>query len=294
LKKDSYLIIYLKGMLMGISDLIPGVSGGTIALITGIYNDFIHSLNNINLKNIIKLIKGNFSTNLTYFKFDILLTIVLGIISSIIIFSQIISNAIDIHPTKVFSFFFGLILASIPYIIRGISLFKIKNFVIFIASIIITTVILNLGYFENENNTIIYIFLSGFICSCAMILPGISGAYILLILNSYDFILQKLNDFLNNFEFDDFKWILIFIIGIITGALTFSKFVKFLLNKFKEATIISLTGLIIGSLPKLYPHNIEDLKTIFLMENLIDYMYMIIGLLFVILLNRFFKKNEAS
>jgi len=279
---------------MGISDLIPGVSGGTIALITGIYNDFIHSLNNINLKNIIKLIKGNFSTNLTYFKFDILLTIVLGIISSIIIFSQIISNAIDIHPTKVFSFFFGLILASIPYIIRGISLFKIKNFVIFIASIIITTVILNLGYFENENNTIIYIFLSGFICSCAMILPGISGAYILLILNSYDFILQKLNDFLNNFEFDDFKWILIFIIGIITGALTFSKFVKFLLNKFKEATIISLTGLIIGSLPKLYPHNIEDLKTIFLMENLIDYMYMIIGLLFVILLNRFFKKNEAK
>lgn len=281
-------------MLMGISDLIPGVSGGTIALITGIYNDFIHSLNNINLKNIKKLFKGNFLTNLTDFKFDILLTIILGIISSIIIFSQIISNAIDIHPTKVFSFFFGLILASIPYIIKGISLFKIKNFVIFIASIILTTVILNLGYFENENNTIIYIFLSGFICSCAMILPGISGAYILLILNSYDFILQKLNDFLNNFEFDDFKWILIFIIGIITGALTFSKFVKFLLNKFKEATIISLTGLIIGSLPKLYPHNIEDLKTIFLMENLIDYMYMIIGLLFVILLNRFFKKNEAK
>lgn len=279
---------------MGISDIIPGVSGGTIALITGIYNDFIHSLNNINLKNIIKLFKGNFSTNLTYFKFDILLTIVLGIITSIIIFSQIISNAIDIHPTKVFSFFFGLILASIPYIIRGISLFKIKNFVIFIASIILTTVILNLGYFENENNTIIYIFLSGFICSCAMILPGISGAYILLILNSYDFILQKLNDFLNNFEFDDFKWILIFIIGIITGALTFSKFVKFLLDKFKEETIISLTGLIIGSLPKLYPHNIEDLKTIFLMENLIDHIYMIIGLLFVILLNGFFKKNEAK
>ncbi len=279
---------------MGISDIIPGVSGGTIALITGIYNDFIHSLNNINLKNIIKLFKGNFLTNLTDFKFDLLLTIILGIISSIIIFSQIISNAIDIHPTKVFSFFFGLILASIPYIIRGISLFKIKNFVIFIASIILTTVILNLGYFENENNTIIYIFLSGFICSCAMILPGISGAYILLILNSYDFILQKLNDFLNNFEFDDFKWILIFIIGIITGALTFSKFVKFLLNKFKEVTIISLTGLIIGSLPKLYPHNIEDLKTIFLMEKLIDYMYMIIGLLFVILLNRFFKKNEAK
>ena len=279
---------------MGISDLIPGVSGGTIALITGIYNDFIHSLNNIKLNNIIKLFKGNFLTNLTYFKFDILFTIVLGIISSIIIFSQIISNAIDIHPTKVFSFFFGLILASIPYIIRGISLFKIKNFVIFLASIILTTVILNLGYFEDENNTIFYIFLSGFICSCAMILPGISGAYILLILNSYDFILQKLNDFLSNFEFEDFKWILIFIVGIITGVLTFSKFVKFLLNKFKEATIVSLTGLIIGSLPELYPHKLENLSTVFFIENLTDYIYMIIGLLFVILLNRFFKKNEAN
>ena len=279
---------------MGISDLIPGVSGGTIALITGIYNDFIHSLNNIKLNNIIKLFEGNFLTNLTYFKFDILFTIILGIISSIIIFSQLISNAIDIHPTKVFSFFFGLILASIPYIIRGISLFKIKNFVIFIASIILTTTILSLGYFENENNTIFYIFFSGFICSCAMILPGISGAYILLILNSYDFILQKLNDFLNNFEFEDFKWILIFIIGIITGVLTFSKFVKFLLNKFKEATIVSLTGLIIGSLPELYPHKLENLSTVFFMENLTDYIYMIIGVLFVILLNRFFKKNEAN
>ncbi|MAV14069.1 MAG: DUF368 domain-containing protein [Flavobacteriaceae bacterium] len=281
-------------MLMGISDLIPGVSGGTIALITGIYDDFIHALNNIKLKNTIKLLKGNFLTNLTYFKFDILLTIVLGIISSIIIFSQIISNAIDTHPTKVFSFFFGLILASIPYIVKGISLFKIKNFVLFVASIILTTVILNLGYFENENNTIFYIFLSGFICSCAMILPGISGAYILLILNSYDFILQKLNNFLSSFEFDDFKWILIFIIGIITGVLTFSKFVKFLLHKFKEGTIVCLTGLIIGSLPKLYPHKIEDFRTVFLMENLTDYIFMIIGLLFVILLNRFFKKNEAK
>ena len=127
-----------------------------------------------------------------------------------------------------------------------------------------------------------------------MILPGISGAYILLILNSYDFILQKLNDFLSNFEFEDFKWILIFIIGIITGILTFSKFVKFLLNKFKEATIVSLTGLIIGSLPELYPHKLENLSTVFFMENLTDYIYMIIGVLFVILLNRFFKKNEAN
>ena len=279
---------------MGISDLIPGVSGGTIALITGIYNDFIHSLNNIKLKNIIKLFNGNFLTNLTYFKFDILLAIVFGIISSIIIFSQIISNAIDIHPTKVFSFFFGLILASIPYIMKGISLFKIKNFVFFLTSIILSTALLNLGYFENENNTIFYIFLSGFICSCAMILPGISGAYILLILNSYDFILQKLNNFLSNFELDDFKWILIFIIGILTGILTFSKFVKFLLKKFKEVTIISLSGLIIGSLPKLYPHNIKDLSTVFLIENLTDYIYMIIGLLFVILLNRFLKKNESN
>ena len=87
---------------MGISDLIPGVSGGTIAIITGIYNDFIHSLNNIKLKNIIKLFKGNFLTNLTYFKFDILVTIILGIISSIIIFSQIISIAIDLILKAVF------------------------------------------------------------------------------------------------------------------------------------------------------------------------------------------------
>ncbi|MEC8602599.1 MAG: DUF368 domain-containing protein [Bacteroidota bacterium] len=277
-------------MAMGISDLIPGISGGTIALITGVYDDFISSLNNLKIKNIRSILKRDFFLKFKEFKFDFLMFLALGIISSILIFSKIISNLLINYPQEISSFFFGLILASIPFILKGIKVFSFNYFPFLIGSILITSYLLGLNNINGEIS-LIYIFICGFFCSCAMILPGISGAYILLIFSSYDFILEKLNIFLTDFNFNDFIWIGVFILGILTGILTFSRFVKYLLNKHKNKTIVSLSGLIIGSLPVLIPFEITELDTDYLISNLTIFICFGLGICMLIGIN-FMSKNE--
>ena len=275
---------------MGFSDLIPGISGGTIALITGIYDDFISSLNNLKIKNIRSILKSDFFLKLKEFKFDFLIFIVLGIISSILVFSKIISNLLINYPQEISSFFFGLILASIPFIIKNIKIFSFSNLPIFIVSILITYYLLGLNDINGEIS-FLYIFICGFFCSCAMILPGISGAYVLLIFSSYDFILEKLNLFLTDFNFSDFIWIGVFLLGILTGILTFSRFVKYLLQKHKNKTIVFLSGLIIGSLPKLIPFEITELNTDYLISNSTVFICFGLGIFLLIGIN-FMSKNE--
>ena len=290
MNKINYLIIYLKGMAMGISDLIPGISGGTIALITGIYDDFISSLNNLKIKNIRSIIKSDFFLKFKEFKFDFLIFLALGIISSILIFSKIISNLLINYPQEISSFFFGLILASIPFILKGIKVFSFNYLPFLIGSILLTSYLLGLNNVNGEIS-FIYIFICGFFCSCAMILPGISGAYILLIFSSYDFILEKLNIFLTDFNFNDFIWIGVFILGILTGILTFSRFVKYLLHKHKNKTIVSLSGLIIGSLPILIPFEITELNTDYVISNATIFICFGLGIFLLIGIN-FMSKNE--
>ena len=275
---------------MGISDLIPGISGGTIALITGVYDDFISSLNNLKIKNIRSIIKGDFFLKFKEFKFDFLIFLALGIISSILIFSKIISNLLINYPQEISSFFFGLILASIPFILKGIKVFSFNYLPFLIGSILITSYLLGLNNINGEIS-FIYIFICGFFCSCAMILPGISGAYILLIFSSYDFILEKLNIFLTDFNFNDFIWIGVFILGILTGILTFSRFVKYLLHKHKNKTIVSLSGLIIGSLPILIPFEITELNTDYVISNATIFICFGLGIFLLIGIN-FMSKNE--
>ncbi len=290
MNKINYLIIYLKGMAMGISDLIPGISGGTIALITGVYDDFISSLNNLKIKNIRSIIKSDFFLKFKEFKFDFLIFLALGIISSILIFSKIISNLLINYPQEISSFFFGLILASIPFILKGIKVFSFNYLPFLIGSILLTSYLLGLNNINGEIS-FIYIFICGFFCSCAMILPGISGAYILLIFSSYDFILEKLNIFLTDFNFNDFIWIGVFILGILTGILTFSRFVKYLLHKHKNKTIVSLSGLIIGSLPILIPFEITELNTDYVISNATIFICFGLGIFLLIGIN-FMSKNE--
>ena len=275
---------------MGISDLIPGISGGTIALITGVYNDFITSLNNLNIKNIKSIFNSDIIFQIKKHKFDFLIFLALGIISSILIFSKIISNLLVNYPQEINSFFFGLILASIPFILKGTKIFTLNNLAFLIGSILITSYLLGLNNINGEIS-LIYIFICGFFCSCAMILPGISGAYILLIFSSYDFILEKLNIFLTDFNFNDFIWIGVFILGILTGILTFSRFVKYLLHKHKNKTIVSLSGLIIGSLPILIPFEITELNTDYVISNSTIFICFGLGIFLLIGIN-FMSKNE--
>ena len=282
----NYLIIIVKGMLMGIADLVPGISGGTIALITGIYKDLITALNNLTFKNI----KFNFLRNSKKNKFDVLAFLAVGISFSIILFSNIILFLLDNYINEVSSFFFGLIISSVFILLNKIKGIKISDILILVLSALIISQVLKLNSI-NQEITFAYIFICGFICSCAMILPGISGSYILLILGAYHFILKKLNTL---FDSDSYLYISSFIFGGAVGIITFSRIIKWLFKSYEKRTMIVMIGFIIGSVSKIIPNknNQENIFLItydFFSTSYSLFFFSLIGFLVIILLNKISK-----
>ncbi len=243
-------ILFLKGMAMGISDLIPGISGGTIALLLGIYKDFISSLKSINYKSFIYLIRLDFKKLNNQLNLCFLLPVFFGILSSIFIFSSLISFLLLDYKVLLFSFFFGLIFFSS---IRLISNLKPSSTLDFLT--VFVGLITGLSFFIvsslSTSNSIFSIFLAGFIAISAMLLPGISGSYILLILGKYEFMLDSISSF---------NWIniLIFSLGAITGILSFSKMIHYLLKNYYTSTIFFLSGLMMGALNKVWPWQLDN------------------------------------
>lgn len=243
-------ILFLKGMAMGISDLIPGISGGTIALLLGIYKDFISSLKSINYKSFIYLIRLDFKKLNNQLNLCFLLPVFFGILSSIFIFSSLISFLLLDYKVLLFSFFFGLIFFSS---IRLISDLKPTNTLDFLT--VFVGLVIGLSFFFvsslSTSNSIFSIFLAGFIAISAMLLPGISGSYILLILGKYEFMLDSISSF---------NWIniLIFSLGAITGILSFSKMIHYLLKNYYKSTIFFLSGLMMGALNKVWPWQLDN------------------------------------
>ena len=243
-------ILFLKGMAMGISDLIPGISGGTIALLLGIYKDFISSLKSINYKSFIYLVRLDFKKLNNQLNLCFLLPVFFGILSSIFIFSSLISFLLLDYKVLLFSFFFGLIFFSS---IRLISSLKPTSTLDFF-TVFVGLVIGLLFFFVSSlstSNSIFSIFLAGFIAISAMLLPGISGSYILLILGKYEFMLDSISSF---------NWIniLIFSLGAIAGILSFSKMIHYLLKNYYRSTIFFLSGLMMGALNKVWPWQLDN------------------------------------
>ena len=243
-------ILFLKGMAMGISDLIPGISGGTIALLLGIYKDFISSLKSINYKSFIYLIRFDFKKLNNQLNLCFLLPVFFGILSSIFIFSSLISFLLLDYKILLFSFFFGLIFFSS---IRLISNLKPSSTLDFLT--VFVGLVIGLSFFFissiSTSNSIFSIFLAGFIAISAMLLPGISGSYILLILGKYEFMLDSISSF---------NWIniLIFSLGAIAGILSFSKMIHYLLKNYYRSTIFFLSGLMMGALNKVWPWQLDN------------------------------------
>ena len=243
-------ILFLKGMAMGISDLIPGISGGTIALLLGIYKDFISSLKSINYKSFIYLVRLDFKKLNNQLNLCFLLPIFFGILSSIFIFSSLISFLLLDYKVLLFSFFFGLIFFSS---IRLISSLKPTSTLDFFT--VFVGLVIGLSFFFvsslSTSNSIFSIFLAGFIAISAMLLPGISGSYILLILGKYEFMLDSISSF---------NWIniLIFSLGAIAGILSFSKMIHYLLKNYYRSTIFFLSGLMMGALNKVWPWQLDN------------------------------------
>ena len=266
-KLGNLIIIFLKGMLMGIADLVPGISGGTIAFITGVYEDLIEALNNINLS----IFDDGLFNQFTKKKFDFLSILICGILFSIISFSKLLTHLLINFNIELKSFFLGLILISLIVLYESIDkirLFNIRYFILLIFSIGISFMIFNMSSF-NPKITTFYLFLCGIICSLAMILPGISGAYILIILGTYEFLINTVS----NLFVDEasIKTIVIFGLGFLVGIIIFSRIIKYLLKSFKKQTFVILIGLIIGSLPKILPIESDNNSSFF--ENLIEFFF---------------------
>lgn len=241
----KYGLNYLKGMAMGAADIVPGVSGGSIALIAGIYQELLDSINAFNLDNL-RLLKS-FQIKEFYARLNgnFLLSLVLGIMTSIFALSRVITYLMEEHPIPLWSFFSGLILVSAFLILKET---KKWNFVI-VVSIAIGTAfawwVTNLPPTTTPDAPW-FTFVAGAIAICAMILPGISGSFILLILGQYERILQAV------LEKDIFTLVL-FATGCLVGILSFSRVVAFLLRRFHAATIGLLSGFMLGSVNELWP-----------------------------------------
>ena len=241
----DYSLITLKGIAMGAADVIPGVSGGTIAFISGIYEELLDSIKSVNLSSLKLLLSGRFADFWKALNGTFLLSLLSGIAISIISLAKGLKYLLDHHPILVWSFFFGLVVASAIYVARTITKWNIATILAGIAGIIIAYLITIITPAE-ANTTYWFIFLSGAIAICAMILPGISGSFILVLLGMYKFILESVSEF-------KILVIATFLSGAAIGIVSFSNILSWLLKKYHNVTISLLSGFMVGSLNKVWP-----------------------------------------
>ncbi len=247
------IIVAVKGACMGAADVIPGVSGGTIAFIMGIYDDFVGSLAAINGEAVKLLFKGQFKAFWKHINGSFLLSLVIGIGISVISLAGLMQMLLSDFPIQTWAFFFGLIVASSIFIIRGISGWRLREGLLLVLGIILGVVICTLSPTQTPDG-LWFIFLSGALAICAMILPGISGSFILLILGKYQYMMGCISDLVSGVNFgQNFLILCIFGIGAVVGILGFSKFLHWLLARWNKETLIVLAGFIIGSLVKVWP-----------------------------------------
>ena len=241
--------LWLKGVCMGSADVIPGVSGGTIALITGIYEDLIGALRSIDARVVQRILTFDLKSVLARVHVRFLLTLFLGIITAIISLARLMNYLLHHHPVPTWSLFFGLIVASVLIVGKQVTGWKGRAGICFVGGIIAGSTIVNLIPISTPE-TLWFIFLCGFVAICAMILPGISGAFILLILGKYEFITGTLK---NPFILQNSIIIVVFCLGCIIGLMSFSRVLNYLLSKYHNLTLAFLAGLITGSLQKIWP-----------------------------------------
>lgn len=261
----NYIGIAVKGACMGAADVIPGVSGGTIAFIMGIYDRFVGAIASINAEAVKLLFKGRFRDFWKHIDGCFLLALILGIGISVVGLAGLMQMLLEDFPIQTWAFFFGLIVASSIFILRGISDWRWKDGGFLALGVVLGVVICTLSPTQTPD-ALWFIFLSGAIAICAMILPGISGSFILLILGKYQYIMGVITSLVGNVGalwgssgastaifWESLAVIAVFGMGAVVGILGFSKFLHWLLARWNKETLIVLAGFIIGSLVKVWP-----------------------------------------
>ncbi len=309
-KLKDYILLFFKGVAMGSADVVPGVSGGTIAFITGIYGTLLDAIKSFDLEAIQLLLKFKLKEFWQHVNGSFLLTLLSGIALSIITLAKAVQYFLEYFPIQLWSFFFGLVIIAAVLVAKEIGKWSLGVIISGIIGIVIAFLI-TLSTPAETPTAGWFIFLSGAVAICAMILPGISGSFILLILGKYAYIIEAVNN-------RDFGVIALFGLGCIVGLLSFARVISWLLHKFHDVAVALLAGFMIGSLNKIWPWkevlqtrmNSEGEEVPFLTQNILPGAYleatgmepllvqaiifMLVGIGIVVLLEQFASKKNKK
>lgn len=242
----DYLIISLKGIAMGAADVVPGVSGGTIAFISGIYEELLETISHFNFKLIKTLREQGIKSAWIQANGNFLLALFIGIGISVVSLAKFITWLLENEPILLWSFFFGLVLSSVWYIGKQIQKWSFPIFLLTLLGLTFGYAITIVPSASSDNVGLSFLFFSGVVASCAMILPGISGSYILLLMGVYSVVINAITE-------KEYVVIAVVGIGVILGLLSFSRVLKWLFTKFKSQMLAVLTGIMLGSINKIWP-----------------------------------------
>ena len=260
--KDQ-IIVFVKGIAMGTANVIPGISGGTIALITGVFERLINALKSFDLQAIKLLFSGNFKKFAQHVDLFFLVSLFFGVGVAIISFARFFEFILDKHPIYIWAYFFGLVLASAFFIGKTIKKRNIGILSLFMAGITIA-VFISLTTPGTQNDSFWYLLICGIIVMCSMLLPGLSGSFMLILMGNFQLLMESVNQW-------RFDVLLPFMAGAVVGLIAFSHFLAWLLKRFPDATIALLTGFIIGSLGILWPWKTEVTQLFGETERVIGY-----------------------
>ncbi|MAJ31624.1 MAG: DUF368 domain-containing protein [Flavobacteriaceae bacterium] len=271
--EDNFLTVFINGMIMGIANKIPGVSGGLVAFVLGFYEKFIFSLSRLNIKSFGLLLRGRFRSFLNYVQLHFLFFLFLGVLVSYFSLAKILDYLLNFYELHVWSLFFGLVLGSIYHISKQIKYPDFKAVLLLLLGLCIGYVLVNLTQ-ASENDKLWYIFLCGIVSVSGMTLPGLSGSFLLILMGNYVLLLVDSVNILFEalkiaFQGDiNILWtddkirstntvLLVFLMGSITGLVAFSHMIKFIYKRYQNQTELLILGFIIGSLQMLWPWKIE-------------------------------------
>jgi len=248
----DFIYNFLKGMGMGAANVIPGVSGGTIALITGIFERLINSIKSFNLTALKLFFTGKWKAFAEHVDLKFLVAVFLGIAAAILSVAKLFKFLFENYPVYIWAFFFGLIIASIYYVGRTVNKWNLGSILFFAIGTGIALLIA-FGTPAQENHNFLYLILCGVVGTCSMILPGLSGSYVLLLMGNYEYVMIDAVNLLTTSPWEAIKILVPVVIGAVVGLLAFAHLLSWIFKKFHDQTVALLTGFILGSTPIIWP-----------------------------------------
>lgn len=253
MKISEIISLFLKGLGMGAANSVPGVSGGTIAFITGIYSRLVASLNNIDASAVKALFKGRFKEVWRHIDGNFLCAVLSGVLVAMFSFAKLMLVLLEKAPIQTWAFFFGLIIASSVIMLGGVRKWGVNDVLWLLSGGALGVAICTMTPMQTPDG-LWFIFICGALSICAMILPGISGSFILLVMGKYEYIMKVIADVLT-FDWNAILVLCVFGLGCVVGLLAFAKFLHYLMGKWERQTLIVLSGFVLGSLVKVWPWN---------------------------------------